>query len=72
MDKVSKSAYLHFFETVYTYVFWRANYKNDSKSWRKFDFYSENYKKLIKIMVFHVYLGKYNTKNFEKCFKQKL
>jgi len=33
-----------------TYIFY-ADYENDSGSWRKFDFYGENYKKLIKIMV---------------------
>jgi len=37
----------------------RADYENDIESWRKFDFYDKNYKKLLKIMVSHIYFGKY-------------
>jgi len=54
-EKFQKAIISILFETEYTYVFWCANYESDSESWRKFDFYDENYKKLIKIMV---YLGK--------------
>jgi len=45
LDKVPKSDSFHSFwnflkvYTVYTYVFWRADYENDSESWRKFDFF---------------------------------
>jgi len=60
-NKIPKKRLPSFFLKLYTYVFWRANYENDSESWRKFDFYGENYKKLIKIIVFYVYLGKLKT-----------
>ena len=50
-----KAQLLDFYKTSYTYVFWRADYKNDIKIGENSIFLV----KIIKIMVFCVYLRKY-------------